>query len=377
MTKPNDKASKMSPPTARKQASYDEDVVTGLKPDDVLLGRGIGPNEHQGNVKFREIVSSLRSEYLATNKRKAKDKIAHKAIQIIKTRKGRFLRKMNEPASKHVGAKDVYVIADEKTAVEKTKQALRFLGRGKKHSDSNDYDQDQDDRGVASPSAAAASVGAQAPSSSGLPTHLFGAGGAFDQLVTFPTYLGGGALPLNYSREVQHQQTSLLLANELNRDSVSRSHQPSSLLLDSTLRYLSGEQHQAPSTSHQHARLFSESQAGALGPMLLKAQRMQQMQAMLLAPAGPSLMDGISYNLPLLQQHNQSSLSIFPNQLESLQSSMLPSSTALNRLLEDSLIAAALGGSPSYLRESQPQDTRDSSSSAYPSTTNPGQPRLS
>jgi hypothetical protein len=368
MAKPNDKASKM-PPTAPKQASYDGDVVTDLKPDDVLLGRGIGPNEHQGNVKFREVVGSLRSEYLATNKRKAKDKIAHKTIKIIKARTGRFLRKLNAPAAKPVGAKDVYVIADEKAVVEKTKQALRFLGR-KKHSDSNE-DQYQEDR-VASPSTA--SVGAEEPSS-GLPTHF---GGAFDQMATFP-HQGGGALPLNYSRE-SHQQT-LLLANELNRDSASRS-QPS-LLLDATLQYLS-EQHQQAPSSHQHTRLFSESQA--LGPTLLKAQQLQQIQAMLLLPPGaPRIMDSMSSsNLPFLQQHhNQSFVSFFPNsarqdssQFESLQSSMLPS-TASNRLVQDGVIAAALRrASTSSRRESQPQGTRDSSSSAYP-LSNPGQPRPS
>jgi hypothetical protein len=346
MAKPIDKA--MPPPTAPKQASYDGDVVTDLKPDDVLLGRGIGPNEHTGNVKFREIICYFRSEYLATSKRKAKDKIAHKAIQIIKARKGRFIRKMSQVGAKPVGAEDVYVIADEKIAVEKTKQALRFLGR-KKHGDSNE-DHYQEDRAVSS---SAALVGAQALNS-GLPTHF---GGAFDQMVTFP-HQGGGALPLNYLREA-HQQ-SLLLATELN--------QPS-LRLDSTLlRYLN-EQHQAP-TSHQHARLLSESQALG-GPT--HQRRLQQMQAMLLPPRTPRLMDSTSYNLPLLQQHNQSSVSFFPNsarqnsgQFERLQ----------NRLVEDSLIAAALRRTPSYLRDSQPQSTRVSSS-AYPTNTNPGQPRPS
>jgi hypothetical protein len=146
----------MPPSTARQQASYDGDLVTDLKPDDVVLGRGMGPYEHTGNAKFREIICDFRSEYLAANKRMTKDKIAHKAIQIIKARKGRFIRKMEY----------VYVIVDEKTAVEKTKQALRFQGR-KKHGDSNE-DQRQEDR-IISPSAA--SVGIQARNS-GLPTHF-------------------------------------------------------------------------------------------------------------------------------------------------------------------------------------------------------------
>ena len=353
MAKTNDDASKMSPLTAPKQASYDGDVVTDLKSDDVLLGRGIGPNEHQGNVRFREIVCSLRSEYLATSKRKAKDKIAHKAMQIIKARQGRFLRKMNEPAAKPVGAKDVYVIADEKTAVEKTKQALRFVGR-KRHSDSNE-DQEQEDQALAASPSAPASVGAH-QARSGLPKHIGGTA-LLDQMGrTFPNQ-GGGDLSLNCSREGYPQ--TLLLANELNWDSAIRSRRPS-LLLDSTLRYLS-EQHEAP--SNQHARLFSDFSQQALG-------RLQQIQAMLPPPiiGAPHLMDSMSYNhLPLLQQHNQSFVSSFlnsarqnSNQFESLQSGILPS-TPFNRLtLEDSLIAAALRRPPSYLRESQqPLDTRN------------------
>jgi hypothetical protein len=212
--------------------------------------------------------------------------------------------------------------------------------RRKRHSDSSE-EQDQEDR-VASPFAPPASVGGahQAPIG-GLQEQVGGA--PFDQMGTFPHQEGGRALPLNYSIE-GHQQTLLLLVNGLNWDSASRS-QPS-LLLDSTLRYLS-DQHQAP--SQQHARL-------ALEPTLLEAQRrLQHMQAMLLPPRAPRLMDSLSYNLlPLLQQHstNQSFLSFPPNsarqsssQFESLQSSMLPS-TALNRLVEDSLIAAALRRPP-------------------------------
>ena len=88
--------------------------------------------EYQGNIKFREVVDLMRPEYLSTNKRKAKDSIAHKAIQIIKLRKGRFLRKLHEEETKPVGVKgDVYVCADERVVIEKTKQALRFLGRKK------------------------------------------------------------------------------------------------------------------------------------------------------------------------------------------------------------------------------------------------------
>jgi hypothetical protein len=52
----------------------DDDIGTGifvseLGVSDVLLGRGTGPSTHEGNVKFREVVATLKPVYIATGRR--------------------------------------------------------------------------------------------------------------------------------------------------------------------------------------------------------------------------------------------------------------------------------------------------------------------
>lgn len=102
----------------RPPAQHQGYIVT-LKPDDVILGRGAGPNEHSGNIAFREIVLDLKPSYNATVNRKMKSHIASKVIKAIRARGGRFLKRAP-------GREDeVFVLADEDVIVEKAKQALR------------------------------------------------------------------------------------------------------------------------------------------------------------------------------------------------------------------------------------------------------------
>jgi hypothetical protein len=93
--------------------------IVKLNPADVVLGRGAGPNEHSGNIAFREIVLDLKPSYIATVNRKMKSYIATKVVKAIRARGGRFLKR----ASGRVD--DVFVLAEEDVVVEKAKQALR------------------------------------------------------------------------------------------------------------------------------------------------------------------------------------------------------------------------------------------------------------
>jgi len=124
---------------------------------DVLLGRGSGPNDHNGNIQFRELISQRKKEYLSTNNRQTKATIAAEIVNKVIQDGGRFLKKLNamDAATElpkilkrfgivnneqdydsddddvvlynrmYVLPRDVYEIQDHETALEKAKQALR------------------------------------------------------------------------------------------------------------------------------------------------------------------------------------------------------------------------------------------------------------
>jgi hypothetical protein len=103
-------------------------LISDIGPNDVLLGRGAGPNEHVGNITFRQIVADHKKAYMTTTNRKIKNQIAKQAIQVVKADNGRFLQKVKDKDG------DIYMLADETVVLEKTKQALRHLERPKKAS---------------------------------------------------------------------------------------------------------------------------------------------------------------------------------------------------------------------------------------------------
>jgi hypothetical protein len=84
--------------------------------DDVLCGRGGATNCHEGNVRFRAVISDHQEEYLAA-KKKDKAGIARQIVEIIQSRGGRFLRK-NDSTS-------LWEPITDKKATEKTSQGLR------------------------------------------------------------------------------------------------------------------------------------------------------------------------------------------------------------------------------------------------------------
>eukprot|EP00980_Cylindrotheca_fusiformis_P015412 scaffold4335_cov119-Cylindrotheca_fusiformis.AAC.15 len=97
---------------------------------DVLLGRGTGPSMNKGNVEFRETVTKLKASYIATPSRKVKKQIIRKIVRDIKAKNGRFLTKLTKNEMKELGLspnKDMYEVVSDGVALEKTKQAIRYV----------------------------------------------------------------------------------------------------------------------------------------------------------------------------------------------------------------------------------------------------------
>ena len=122
------------------------EYVSEVLPNDVLLGRGSGPNDHEGNIKFRDMINHRKQEYRSTSNRQSKALIAKEVAGQVYEKGGRFLRKLNQrDALKQLpillsksgttkeeaeedsaeGPRDVYEVQDNKTVLEKAKQALR------------------------------------------------------------------------------------------------------------------------------------------------------------------------------------------------------------------------------------------------------------
>lgn len=97
-----------------------EGSIHSVSKNDVLCGRGSGPNDHCGNVAFRDFVSARRREYLNTSTRAQKARIAREIVDVVKALNppGRFLEKATETSWNE---------ASEEKALEKVKQALRQM----------------------------------------------------------------------------------------------------------------------------------------------------------------------------------------------------------------------------------------------------------
>ena len=107
--------------------------VTELRDEDVLFGRGSGPNDHIGNVTFRAFVAERKYDYNTTNQRAQKGQIAKEVIDKILTDcKGKFLKKLETNEAYELGlnkgssqCKTFYEVVTDEAAIEKAKQALR------------------------------------------------------------------------------------------------------------------------------------------------------------------------------------------------------------------------------------------------------------
>jgi hypothetical protein len=124
------------------------EYVLDVLPNDVLLGRGSGPNDHEGNIKFRDMISHRKQEYRSTSNRQSKALIAKEIADQVYEKGGRFLRKLNQRdalkqlpillfklgiTKEKVEAeedsaeepREIYEVQNNTTVLEKAKQALR------------------------------------------------------------------------------------------------------------------------------------------------------------------------------------------------------------------------------------------------------------
>lgn len=99
----------------------DEALIYHLNENDVLCGRGKGPNNHLGNRRFRELVNGHRATYLASSNRREKGRICESIIEKVQNANppGRFLIKSLQKG------KAGWKIIEYRKAMLKTGQALR------------------------------------------------------------------------------------------------------------------------------------------------------------------------------------------------------------------------------------------------------------
>jgi hypothetical protein len=119
-------------------------LQTQLGVHDVLLGRGSGPNGHEGNKHFRAMAAEAlkRCITLAAYHPLMLD-LARELVAMVHTRKGRFVRKLTKGEVAAVSLQilktsdkkllkkhkkmlgDLYVVVPEKVAIDKAKQSFR------------------------------------------------------------------------------------------------------------------------------------------------------------------------------------------------------------------------------------------------------------
>ena len=106
----------------------DSGYVNEIRATDVLFGRGSGANDHEGNIRFRYLVAERKEEYLATNHRNTKAKIAREIVDQVLGVNGRFLKRLERDDLIKLNLPldfEAWIEADEQTIMEKAKQALR------------------------------------------------------------------------------------------------------------------------------------------------------------------------------------------------------------------------------------------------------------
>ena len=112
-------------------------MITHLGPNDVLIGRGSPATANEGNIRFREVIRLLLPYYVATTRRSEKDSLARKVIDIIRSRQGRFVRRIESPEEADRLELDsidsVWIVVEEEAVIPKVKQTFRD-----QHSESNE-----------------------------------------------------------------------------------------------------------------------------------------------------------------------------------------------------------------------------------------------
>jgi hypothetical protein len=135
-------------------------IKQGLSPDDVLLGRGTGSNEHEGNIRFRATVMGVLRRAMLQRKAVSdvapcsKSAMATSVLSLVHQRGGQFVRKLSKAeAALYSGKKTdqakkvkkpstsfvvvdpgplldtLYVVVPREVALEKAKQSFRHQQR--------------------------------------------------------------------------------------------------------------------------------------------------------------------------------------------------------------------------------------------------------
>jgi len=101
-------------------------VITSLNRNDVLLGRGSGPNHYYGNLQFRDLVEQRREAYAQANLLAEKRGVAQSIVDDVRARGGRFLRQQGQrKKGENVLTDGEWIEVNNSVALEKSKQALR------------------------------------------------------------------------------------------------------------------------------------------------------------------------------------------------------------------------------------------------------------
>jgi len=101
-------------------------MITALKINDVLLGRGTGPNTFVGNKRFRQHVNTRQVDYKSCDGIAAKARIAQEVVDHVHGVGGRFVRQVKRGRKVNGLLVDgEWVEETEDVALEKAKQALR------------------------------------------------------------------------------------------------------------------------------------------------------------------------------------------------------------------------------------------------------------
>jgi hypothetical protein len=127
-----DSARSSTPATTVSSTASCVQVITELRNNDVMMGRGAGMIHNMGNVRFRELVATRKEEYVRAERNHKKQAIAKQILAEIVRRNGRFVRKVEKPEeAKALGIPEgtqAWVLANSDAVLEKVKQALRDKG---------------------------------------------------------------------------------------------------------------------------------------------------------------------------------------------------------------------------------------------------------
>lgn len=115
-----------SPPATPVASTSAKNAIRELNVNDVLCGRGPGLAFYEGNLRFRELCDDRRLQYISTNKRRVKRKIAKEVLDIVHSKGGRFLKQDESGHARHCQG-CVWHEIDEDVALEKAKQSLREI----------------------------------------------------------------------------------------------------------------------------------------------------------------------------------------------------------------------------------------------------------